>query len=139
MKNRLLVTGHSLTGQARSKLLLTLDYMWCYNAPFSLCTRASVPPPPVGSSLVGANGAIGIRMLNRNRFFDPSYLALGLHPKVAILYFDVYNKPVPKARIDSARAWLKEHVTFHLGMEETLIQRTRARSAAGPSTRRYED
>ena len=141
VKYGMLHTTHALTGQSAKCLMLTLDYYWSYDAVFSAMTRASEPPPPVGHSLSGRNGAVGIAFVNKanGRFFDPCYLSLGLHPKVALLFHDVYDKPVPEERIRSARKWLDDHRSFHLSMEEATIQKRVARESAGPSMRRYDD
>eukprot|EP00966_Prymnesium_polylepis_P106267 2461728-Prymnesium_polylepis.1 len=139
VKFGMLNTTHALTGRAAEKLMLTIDYVWCHDAIVSAMTRASQPPPPIGVPLAGLQGAVGIRVLNNmnGRFFDPCFLALGLHPKVALLFHDVFAKPVPSVCVDWARKWVEAHNAYHLRMETRLIERKKARAAAGPSTRQY--
>ena len=144
VKYAMLSTGHALTGQAAKKLVFRLEFFWCHDAAFSLLTRAAFPPPPCGTNLAGLEGAVGITVLNNanGRFFDPSYVALGLHPKVAILFADKYGKDVPEERLRSAREWIEKHNAHHLKMEEFAISRARARERqrqqAGPS-RSYDE
>ena len=150
LKYYMLSTVHALTGRGCDVLMLHLNYFWCHGAVFAALTRAKYAPPPVEVPLAGLPGVVGICELNRLNFKlrDPSGVALGLHPIVAIYFKDVQKKKVNEEREASARVWLEQHNEFHLAQEQIEIHRTKAaqQAAAGPSgaasssrTMRYGD
>ena len=60
-------------------------------------------------------------------------MAMGLHPKVALRFHEVYGKPVPPERLNSARTWLEQHRVFHLQQETMELQRAVVRASV-PAT-----
>lgn len=142
IKYRLLSTSHANTGRQFGWMMMTFEFFWCYDALFSTLTRLTHPPGPIGTPLADCKGAAGIRILNTSdeKLFDNEGLPLGLHPKTALLFRDVYGKAVPAARIASAEKWLAEHREHHLRDEGMKIGRLRARaSVSGPSVRFADD
>ena len=134
IKYGLLCTAHSLTGRARKWLLMTFEYFWGHDAAFSLLTRAAFPPAVRGASLAGAPGAVGIlHLADEAQFLDPCGMAMGLDPKVALRFHEVYGKPVPQVRLESARTWVSEHNQFHLQQEMLELDRAVARVRVGTS------
>ena len=135
IKYGLLCTAHSLTGRARKWLLMTFEYFWGHDAAFSLLTRAAFPPAMRGASLADVPGAVGIvHLADEAQFLDPCGMGMGLNPKVALRFHEVYGKPVPQARLESARTWVSEHTQFHLQQEALELDRAVARARVGASS-----
>lgn len=128
VKYRMLVTNHGCTGEGTNWGMLTFENYWTFGAVFQAMTRAMVPPPPVATDLSKIEGAMGIRLRNdaKGRFYDPTFLALGLHPKVAVRFHDEYGKKIPADRLRKAREWLDEHNAFHLKQETMELMRVQA-------------
>jgi hypothetical protein len=119
--------------------MMTFEHFWGHDAAFSTLTRATVPPVKVGTSLQNAGGAIGLRLLNdpSGKLYDPAAVPFGLHPKTAIRFAELYEKPVPAVRLQTARLWIEKHISYHLAQEEAEIQRKKAREQrtnSGPSS-----
>ena len=106
--------------------MMSWEMLWDYDACFSALTRAMEPPVAVGAPLDHVNGAVGLMYVHPDvdaKMFDPEGMALGLHPKTAVRFKDVYNKEVPEQRMTSARKWLEDHNAFHIGQEDSKLAR----------------
>ena len=93
VKYRLLTTGHALTGRACMRLMISVEFIWCYDAIFSVLTRTSQPPGPVGTPLdPNGDGAVGIFVLNNadGKLFDPSGMMCAV---CVILHFSLHICP----------------------------------------------
>lgn len=141
LKYRMLTTGHANTGRGYKWFLQTFEKIWCYDAVFSSLTRAMEPPGRIGEDLSLRTGCSGILALNDpdGSFYDEDGMALGLHPKTALRFHELYGKPVPEGRLRSAQAWLDKHKQFHLDAEAHAIEAALAAERAGPSTRADDD
>ena len=140
-KYRLLTTTHANTGRGFLWYLAEFEYVWCFDSIFSSLTRAMEPPGPVGEPILGRKGCFGVRVLKNERgdFYNPTGLALGLHPKTALRWRDVYGKAVPEERLRTAEEWLVKHKRFHLSIEEHTIERLKVNQNARPNPRSYGD
>lgn len=116
------------------------QHFWCFDAAFSGLTRAVEPPVKVGDSLADVDGACGLMAMNnlKGDLFDPTALPLGLHPKTALRFKHLYDKPVPQAAVDAASKWVGIHNKFHLTNEAEIITMFEAREGIGPDDRELD-
>ena len=138
LKFLMLRTINSLLTKGCVRTLLHLDFIWLYNQVFTAMTRAIHPPPPVGASLAGLAGAIGIVVLTGNHdgkeMFDPTSVFLGLPPKVALRWSERYGRPVPAEALAYAQEWTASHIRMHLKQEslELTLRKARALRSSQP-------
>jgi hypothetical protein len=131
-----LKTVNALQGRGVDWLLILGEYWWVFHQLYTALTRARFPPLRPGDSLQPDKGCVGAVNFAPapEKLYDPLNQLLGLHPKVAILFKEVFEKEVPDVVYAAAPGWLREHTAVHhTHLVGQLAQAKALRRDVGPS------